>query len=66
MSKTQFINRNKLRGAMAEHGLTQVKVAEKLTITVQSLSGKMQGKYAFTESEIASLKDLFGLGIFIL
>ena len=66
MNETQFVNRNKLRGAIAEHGLTQGKVAAKLNISIQSLSTKMQGKYAFTENEIVALSDLFGLDIFIL
>lgn len=66
MNETQFVNRNKLRGAIAEHGLTQGKVAAKLNISIQSLSTKMQGKYAFTENEIVALRDLFGLDIFIL
>ena len=66
MNETQFENRNKLRGAIAEQGLTQGKVAAKLNISIQSLSTKMQGKYAFTENEIVALRDLFGLDIFIL
>ena len=66
MNETQFVNRNKLRGAMAEHGLTHGQVAKKLNISIQALSNKMSGKYAFNEFEIVTLKDLFGLDIFLL
>jgi len=66
MEKKPFVNRNKLRGAMAEHRLTHGEVAKKLNITIQTLSNKMSGEYAFNEFEIVTLNGLFGLDIFIL
>jgi len=65
MNETQFINRKKLRGAIAENGIKPAKLAEKLGITRQSVYSKIKGK-PFNENEIAILRDLFGLGIFLL
>ncbi len=65
MNKTQFINRNKLRGAIAESGMTPAKLAGILGITRQSVYSKLKGT-PFNENEIATLKELFGLGIFLL
>lgn len=65
MNKTQFINRNKLRGAIAESGMTPAKLADILGITRQSVYSKLKGT-PFNENEIATLKELFGLGIFLL
>lgn len=64
MNETQFVSRNKLRGAMAEYGIKTTELAEKLNITKQTLYNKMKKNFSFTENEIAILKELFGLGIF--
>lgn len=65
MNESQFVNRNKLRGAMAEYGIKSAELAERLSLTRQSLSTKLNGK-GFSEHEIATLKEVFGLTIFIL
>lgn len=46
---------NKLKAIIVENGLNQGKVAEKMGISKNSLSRKMQGKGDFTLSEARSL-----------
>lgn len=63
---TDFVNRNKLRGKMAENSYTQTTLSKELDICRQSLSDKLAGKSQFSESEIAILAKKFGEDVFYL
>lgn len=51
-------NSNLLKGRIAENGYTQGEVAEKIGISYQSFSMKINNKRTFTVSEIIKLCDL--------
>lgn len=61
-----FVNRDKLRGAMAEKSITQEELAHQLGICRTSLSQRMNEKKQFSELEIANLADIFGKDVFYL
>jgi DNA-binding XRE family transcriptional regulator len=48
-----LLNANSLKGAIAEAGYTQGKLAEKLGVSVNTLSAKISGKTKFTIDEAA-------------
>ncbi len=50
-----MINRDKLRGLMAERKITQAKLAKEIGISTNSLNMKLNGKTSFNESEIRSI-----------
>jgi transcriptional regulator with XRE-family HTH domain len=60
------LNTNKIRGLMAEKGITQADVAKKLNISQNSVGNKLQGKTKFTANEIGLLCNVFKVmpGIF--
>lgn len=64
MSNYFLINRDKLRGCMAEHRTTQEEIAVYLGITRASMNNKMTQKTDFNEKEIALLRNKFGDVIF--
>lgn len=49
------MNANLIRAKMAEKGVTQGETAQAITISVNSLSRKMNGKREFTLSEVIRL-----------
>ena len=65
MSKEKLINRDKVRGCMAEQKLTQEHISEYLGISRASFFNKMQCLTEFTEAEILLLKKKFGDVIFL-
>ena len=62
----QFVNRNKLKGAMAERGMTQVDLAQELNLNLANTNLKINGKRKFTEPEMYVLGQLFGTRVFFL
>lgn len=64
MSKEKLINRDKLRGCMAEQKLTQEDISEYLSISKASFINKMLCRNEFTEDEIVLLRRKFGDIIF--
>lgn len=65
MDKQMLINRDKIRGIMAEKRLTQEDVSDYLGISRASFNYKMTCKVEFTEEEIAKLRNRFGDIIFL-
>ena len=65
MSNEKLINRDKLRGLMAELKLTQDDLSKELGISRASFNYKMTCKLEFTEKEIALLRNKFGDIIFL-
>ena len=61
-----FVNRDKLRGAMAERNMTQYDLARVLSLTLANTNLKINGKRRFTEGEIYLLGKEFGKDIFFL
>jgi len=51
----------KLRGAIAEKGLSQSVVARKINMHPNTLSSRMLGKSQFTVNEAASICDILGI-----
>lgn len=47
----------KLRGRIAERGLTQTELAGKLELSIQGFNAKMNGRSVFNLSEIKKLID---------
>lgn len=64
MSNNLLINRDKLRGCMAEQRTTQEEIADFLGITRASMNNKMTRKTDFNEKEITLLRKKFGDIIF--
>lgn len=62
----QFVNRSKLKGAIAERGLKRCELADELGIKIPALSEKIAGRRRFNENEMAILAQLFGQDIFFL
>ena len=52
---------SKLRGKMAERGVTQAQLAEKIGINKCTLNVKMNGQYAFGNDEIISICKVLGI-----
>lgn len=55
MEKRKF---SKLRGLMAEKGLSQVTLAKKLGISSQSVANKFAGKTAFSVKDIMQITEI--------
>ena len=53
-----MVNTNLLRGKIASNGLTQQTLAEKLDISVNSISAKLRGKKPFKLSEVVRLCEI--------
>ena len=62
----QFVNRSKLKGAIAEQGLKRSDLAEELCIKLPALCEKLAGRRRFSEEEMAVLAQHFGKDIFFL
>jgi len=62
----QFVNRSKLKGAIAERGMKRNDLAEELCIKLPALSEKLAGRRRFNEEEMALLAQKFGKDIFFL
>lgn len=56
-----MVNTNLLKGKIVAKGYTQTQVAEKMHISVNSLSAKINGKKAFTLPEVARLCEILGI-----
>ena len=50
-----MFNKLKLKGKIAESGLTQAEIAEKIGISAQSLNAKVNGARPFNADEIQKL-----------
>lgn len=61
-----MINRNKLRGLMAEQKITQTKLAQELGISFQSFNMKLNGKSTFNENEIKRIANVLKIDMNIL
>ena len=59
-----LINRDKLRGKMAEVKMSQTCLASNLNITPSALTRKMKSSTDFNENEIYIMYKLFGSNIF--
>lgn len=52
---------SKLRGRMAERGVTQAQLAEKIGINKATLSVKLNGRYAFVTDEVLAICKELGI-----
>jgi transcriptional regulator with XRE-family HTH domain len=52
---------SKLRGRMAERGVTQAQLAEKIGINKATLSVKLNGRYGFVNDEIITICKELGI-----
>lgn len=57
------MNIPKLRGLMAENGMTQKEVAQLLKINENTFKNKILGKSKFTFDEVAKLSKIFRVDI---
>lgn len=55
----------KVRGLMAEKGLKQIDIADKLGISLTSLNSRLTGKNEFTLREIKELARIFNVEFII-
>lgn len=55
----------KLRGLMAEKGMKQIDLADKLTISMSAMNSKMLGKTEFTLREIREIARIFNVEFII-
>lgn len=62
MAKTPRLNTSRLRGKMAEKGITQIELAKELGIVPSSLSRKMTGKTDFSLTEALTIVRVLGGG----
>ena len=60
-----LVNRDKIRGLLAENKITQNDLAKELDITAQALSNKLNSYVDFTEHETYSLYKKWGAIIFL-
>ena len=58
-----MVNRNKLRGMMAEKNKKQIDVANALGISVNAFNMKLNGKTKFNESEVKGIADYLNVQI---
>lgn len=61
-----FVNRDKLRGLLAEQRLNQGDLAKLLGTNRVSVSNRLNGDTRFTENEISILAEKFGKSVFYL
>lgn len=64
MHKT-MVNRNKLLGLMAQRHMRKKDLCSLLDISYTALKTKLDGGVDFSETEIATLSQTFGEGIFL-
>ena len=53
------LNTARIKGMMAERGMTQKSMANLLMIAVSSVNNKLKGKTSFTATELCALADEF-------
>lgn len=58
-----MLNRNKLRGLMAERNIKQVELAKAIGISINAFNMKLNGKTVFNEHEIKRIADYFKVSI---
>lgn len=58
-----MINRNKLRGLMAERSVKQAELAKVIGIAINTFNSKLLGKNQFTEKEIKIIADYFNVDV---
>lgn len=51
----------KLKGRIAEMGMTQLEIAKRLNITAQSLNAKLNGRANFNIAEVRILSDILAI-----
>lgn len=56
-----MINKEKLKGKIVEHGMTQVELSKIMNIANNSLSRKINGKTPFTLGELQCIKNALEL-----
>lgn len=61
-----FVNRDKLRGLLAEQHLNQNDLAKMLGANRVGVSNRLNGNTRFTEAEISILAEKFGKSVFYL
>lgn len=59
--ESRKFDRSKLRGRMAEKGISQRKMAATMGITLQSLSRKMSNKTRFSTDDIIQISEILGI-----
>ena len=57
--KKLLFDGNKVKGCIAEKGITQVKLAKHLGIALATLNEKLNGKRQFTVAEIQEIANYF-------
>lgn len=55
------MNANLLRGKMVSNGFTQETLAQKMNITANTLSAKMNGKSQFDLAEVLKMCEILGI-----
>ena len=60
---TQKLNLNKIRGAMAEKGLTQEELANKVGISQRTMSLKLNGKVKVSVEDLVKFAKTLGKDI---
>lgn len=53
----------KLRGIMAEHGISQSNMAERLGISQQAMTKKMNNKTAFSQKDMVRICEILDIPI---
>lgn len=56
-----MLDKNKFRGAVASAGLTHYELAERMGISKNTLSSKVNGKGSFDIKQIDSICDILGI-----
>lgn len=56
-----MVNTNLLKGKIVANGYTQGQLAEKMNISVNSFSAKINGKNAFTLPEVERMCEFLGI-----
>lgn len=51
----------KLKGRIAEMGMTQWEIAKRLNLTAQSLNAKLNGRANFNIAKVRSLSDILAI-----
>lgn len=52
---------SKIKGLMAEYGETQLSMSRKLNLSLRSFNLKINGKRAFTETEVKEITKYFSI-----
>lgn len=59
------MNVNKLKGLMAEHGVTRQELAEVLKMSPYTLRERLEGHYHFKVNELVTISEFFNVPISI-